>query len=304
MFGTLFGFKGRLSRAGFIEALLSIVLIDVGVFLFSRYVGDYGMPGGDPTHGVLTGDLPKWLPIAFAVLTVWSLLAVMVKRCHDRSRPGWLLLIAVVPVIGWLWLLVDLFILGGTKGRNRYGRQPHSHEPEPWSGVWAPDPEPATADAAAADPHHGEAGLDWTGQGVASGHDHGGHDHGDHGHGGHDDHGHDAHGHEDHGHDDHVHAAHDAHAHDDHGHGDDHDHGHAAHDSHGHDDHGHGAHAEASHGDDHGHGDHGHDDHGHDDRGHDDHGHDDHGHADRGHDDHGHGHGAHADAHEEHHAHA
>ena len=44
MLGTLFGFKGRLSRPGFYEALLSVALIDAGLALAAVYVRDFGLP--------------------------------------------------------------------------------------------------------------------------------------------------------------------------------------------------------------------------------------------------------------------
>ena len=143
MLETLFGFKGRLSRAGFIESLVSIVLIDVAVTIAVKYVEAYGLPGGlGPRSGAVSA-LAGWTPWVLLIFTVWSLLAVAVKRCHDRERPGLMILIGFIPVIGWLWLLIDLVLLPGTSGRNRYGRQPHSHEPdEPssWSGQEAPAP--------------------------------------------------------------------------------------------------------------------------------------------------------------------
>ncbi len=128
MFGTLFGFRGRLSRAGFVECLLSIVLIDAAVVLGQKYVEENGLPGGYGPGGPPASTLVQAIPWALAVFTVWALLAAAVKRCHDRGRPGVLVLLALVPVIGWLWLLVDLLLLAGNKGRNRYGRSPHGRD--------------------------------------------------------------------------------------------------------------------------------------------------------------------------------
>ena len=137
MFGALFGFNGRLSRLGFIECLLAITLIDLAAVLISGAVGDYGLPGAYFAERPIAPVVARAIPQVFGLLTLWSLLAVTVKRCHDRNRSGWLALIAVIPVIGWLWLLVDLFLLKGTAGRNDYGVSPHGDpEPEPitWQG--------------------------------------------------------------------------------------------------------------------------------------------------------------------------
>ena len=58
------------------------------------------------------------------LLLVWPALAVSVKRWHDRDKSGWWSLIVLVPVIGGIWLLVELGILEGTRGANRFGQDP------------------------------------------------------------------------------------------------------------------------------------------------------------------------------------
>jgi uncharacterized membrane protein YhaH (DUF805 family) len=58
------------------------------------------------------------------LLLVWPALAVSVKRWHDRDKSGWWVLINLVPVIGWLWALIDNGLLRGTPGPNRYGEDP------------------------------------------------------------------------------------------------------------------------------------------------------------------------------------
>lgn len=55
------------------------------------------------------------------LLLLWPALAVSVKRWHDRDRPGWWVLIALVPFVGWLVALVVNGFLPGTPGTNRYG---------------------------------------------------------------------------------------------------------------------------------------------------------------------------------------
>lgn len=57
-------------------------------------------------------------------LLVWPALAVSVKRWHDRGRSGWWVLINLVPVIGWLWALIDNGFVRGTPGPNRFGADP------------------------------------------------------------------------------------------------------------------------------------------------------------------------------------
>jgi uncharacterized membrane protein YhaH (DUF805 family) len=47
--------------------------------------------------------------------------AVSVRRLHDRNKSGWWVLLYFVPVIGQIWLFLELGVLAGTPGPNRYG---------------------------------------------------------------------------------------------------------------------------------------------------------------------------------------
>lgn len=68
--------------------------------------------------------------IGFHVLnTLYSLavlvpgIAVGVRRLHDTGRTGWWLLIALIPLIGWIWIIV-LLAIEGDQGANQYGADP------------------------------------------------------------------------------------------------------------------------------------------------------------------------------------
>jgi len=50
-------------------------------------------------------------------------LAVSVRRMHDVGKSGWFLLIALIPLVGAIWLLVLCFT-EGTSGDNEYGADP------------------------------------------------------------------------------------------------------------------------------------------------------------------------------------
>jgi uncharacterized membrane protein YhaH (DUF805 family) len=58
------------------------------------------------------------------VLLTWPAVAVAVKRWHDRDRSGWWVLVVLIPVIGWLWALLDNGFVRGTRGPNRFGADP------------------------------------------------------------------------------------------------------------------------------------------------------------------------------------
>jgi uncharacterized membrane protein YhaH (DUF805 family) len=69
--------------------------------------------------------------IVVALLLLWPGLVIAIKRCHDRDRPGWWLLIGLIPVAGGLWLLVELGFLRGTPGPNRFGPDPLADQNAP-----------------------------------------------------------------------------------------------------------------------------------------------------------------------------
>ena len=48
-----------------------------------------------------------------------SITALTVKRLNDRAKSAWWLLVAILPVVGPLWLLLTLGIRAGTQGENR-----------------------------------------------------------------------------------------------------------------------------------------------------------------------------------------
>lgn len=50
-------------------------------------------------------------------------LSVAVRRLHDVGKSGWMILIALIPLIGAIWLLV-LMVTDSNPGENQYGQNP------------------------------------------------------------------------------------------------------------------------------------------------------------------------------------
>jgi uncharacterized membrane protein YhaH (DUF805 family) len=57
-------------------------------------------------------------------ILLWPRLAISIKRLHDRGKSGLWILLVFIPVLGWLWLLVDMGFLDGTPGPNKFGPSP------------------------------------------------------------------------------------------------------------------------------------------------------------------------------------
>ena len=59
----------------------------------------------------------------FFLLTLIPSFAVAVRRFHDIDKSGWFILISIIPLVGWIIMLVML-VGKGTEGKNRFGDYP------------------------------------------------------------------------------------------------------------------------------------------------------------------------------------
>jgi len=60
------------------------------------------------------------LYLIFALAIIVPGLAVAVRRLHDTDKSGWMLLISLIPIVGFIIVLVFL-AMAGDSGENRYG---------------------------------------------------------------------------------------------------------------------------------------------------------------------------------------
>lgn len=122
MQALLFGFQGRVNRAKF--WLVHVAMWVVSGVVTGIIFGDAAL-SSDPEAALRSmGTVPGLVLLVVYVLMVWTGLAVGVKRWHDRNKSGWWVLIALVPVIGGLWYLIECGFLPGTQGPNAYGSDP------------------------------------------------------------------------------------------------------------------------------------------------------------------------------------
>lgn len=102
----LLSFRGRISRSTF--WLTTLLLTLAFIFLMISIESVFGR----------ASSLVLYPPF------FWAFAAVVTKRLRDRGKsPVWLVLV-LIPLIGPLWLLVELGLLRGTPGENRYGEDP------------------------------------------------------------------------------------------------------------------------------------------------------------------------------------
>ena len=102
-FSNVFTYRGRASRSAFwwfalLQAVASLIV--------SWLTGDSRVAG-------VVLDIVVGLPLFLMGI------AVAVRRLHDSGRTGWWWWIGIVPLVGWIVLLV-FYLVPGTRGPNRY----------------------------------------------------------------------------------------------------------------------------------------------------------------------------------------
>jgi uncharacterized membrane protein YhaH (DUF805 family) len=104
----LFSFQGRIPRMPFWLYSLAALVVFAIAFDIRYSMGR-------------TGAI---IALPINVLYIWVVLALQVKRWHDRDKSGWWILLGFIPVIGTIWVFVETGCLRGTEGGNRFGGDP------------------------------------------------------------------------------------------------------------------------------------------------------------------------------------
>ncbi|MFC0676549.1 DUF805 domain-containing protein [Lysobacter korlensis] len=107
-----FDFSGRARRKEYWMFLLFSVIVSIVLGIVDVMAG-LTMLGG--TMGTL-GSI-------YALAIIIPSLAVGARRLHDIDRSGWWMLIGLIPVIGFIVLIV-WYASEGTRGDNRFGADP------------------------------------------------------------------------------------------------------------------------------------------------------------------------------------
>ncbi|MGD2133369.1 MAG: DUF805 domain-containing protein [Maricaulaceae bacterium] len=62
--------------------------------------------------------------ILIDILLIWPAFCVLAKRLHDRGKSAWFLLILLIPIVGAIWMFIEVALLPGQRGENRHGPDP------------------------------------------------------------------------------------------------------------------------------------------------------------------------------------
>ncbi len=99
-------FEGRAHRTEFWMYTLFNFVISIGLTILGAAAG------------------VVWLQLLYGVAVFIPGIAVGARRLHDTNRSGWWQLIVVIPIVGWIVLIV-MFAEEGHPGTNQHG-------PNPW----------------------------------------------------------------------------------------------------------------------------------------------------------------------------
>ena len=72
---------------------------------------------------LVLGMLGDMISMLFSLATLLPSLAVGARRLHDTNRSGWWQLVWLIPLIGWIILIVFM-VQEGEAGDNRFGNAP------------------------------------------------------------------------------------------------------------------------------------------------------------------------------------
>jgi uncharacterized membrane protein YhaH (DUF805 family) len=130
---TFTSFDGRIPRKTFWLGYLVMLIVSwILMLLVSVVFGVSMFASPDPTLSeeaqmmqAMEQMNAMMIPLGIVLLlTLWPSLAIYTKRWHDRNKSGWWTLIIFVPLIGAIWMLIELGFLRGTEGANRFGPDP------------------------------------------------------------------------------------------------------------------------------------------------------------------------------------
>lgn len=108
LISAFFGFRGRLARSEWFTRLMIAALFCAAFGdLLDSFIGNLG-------SGLL------------ALVFIGCAVSLATRRLHDVDRSGLALAIAIVPVFGPIWLLIQL-LRPGVRHENRYGPDPTAH---------------------------------------------------------------------------------------------------------------------------------------------------------------------------------
>jgi uncharacterized membrane protein YhaH (DUF805 family) len=109
-------FNGRARRKEYWMWTLYYTIVLLFAMVLDNVLGlNFELFGQDLGYG--------WLYLTVAITHLIPGLGIVIRRLHDVGKSGWFYLIILIPLIGFIWVLV-LFCTDGVKEDNKWGSNP------------------------------------------------------------------------------------------------------------------------------------------------------------------------------------
>jgi len=110
-------FSGRASRREYWMFILFNIVFLIVATIIDNVLGTV----------IVRGSYYGWFYYSYSLIVLVPSLAVTVRRLHDTGKSGGMCFIALIPLVGYIVLLV-LMATEGTPGMNKYGPNPKNRE--------------------------------------------------------------------------------------------------------------------------------------------------------------------------------
>lgn len=129
LFANYTNFNGRACRSEYWWFVFTNFIHSIFVTAVALILAKYIM--NSPVYAL--GELPIMILVSICLLWIYSgvyslvvfipSLSLTVRRLHDIGKNGWWMLISLIPIFGWMFML--LFMISASDDHpNRYGNQP------------------------------------------------------------------------------------------------------------------------------------------------------------------------------------
>lgn len=109
-------FSGRARRKEYWMWTLYVTLINILAIILDDMLGlNFELLGQDLDYG--------WMYVTAGIINFIPGLSIVVRRLHDIGKSGWFYLIILIPIIGFIWILILLCSDGVTED-NKWGTNP------------------------------------------------------------------------------------------------------------------------------------------------------------------------------------
>ena len=109
-------FNGRTRRKEYWMWTLYVTLIFILAMILDNMLGlNFELLGEDLGYG--------WLYLITGIINFIPGLSIVVRRLHDVGKSGWFYLIILIPIIGFIGILI-LLCSDGDKEENKWGTNP------------------------------------------------------------------------------------------------------------------------------------------------------------------------------------